>query len=71
MADPQDCPECYEHFATNPFLVEACASVGIKHGADTATMLRRYLAVYHQRGHRDETGGRGKISDGGGGGGEG
>lgn len=59
-ADPLDCPDCHQHCLDDPFLVSAAASVGISHGTDTNTTLRRYLAAFHRRGHRDETGGRGR-----------
>lgn len=65
--DLRDCPKCMDHYLSNPFLVGACASVGIEHGVSTETMLARYLSVFHRNGHRDQTGERGKIDQRGGG----
>jgi hypothetical protein len=61
VADLTDCPDCQAHATGNLSLSAACASVGIEHGASAGEMMRRYLAVFHRRGHRDETGGRGRA----------
>jgi hypothetical protein len=51
---PSTCARCLDHYFDTPFLAEACASVGIEHGRTTGDMLTRYLAQYHQRGHKEE-----------------
>ena len=51
--DPNECGDCLMHLQAKPFLAEACASVGIERGKDTGTMLREYLADFHERGHQE------------------
>jgi hypothetical protein len=46
-----DCLECLEYMA-QPFLREACASVGIEHGKSTDQMLKETVEHYHLGGHR-------------------
>jgi hypothetical protein len=46
-----DCPECMDHVDNHPYLVGACASVGIERGKSTAQMFREYIVNYHFGGH--------------------
>lgn len=48
-----DCPLCSIYLAEQPHLIAACASVGIEHGKSTDEMLVNYMALYHQKGHRE------------------
>lgn len=51
--DPNECGECMAHRLSTPGLAEACASVGIEHGRSTDAMLWDYLALFHERGHKE------------------
>jgi hypothetical protein len=51
--DPNECGGCLEHLARQPFLVEACASVGIEYGKSTGAMLLDYFTRFHERGHQE------------------
>jgi hypothetical protein len=51
--DPNECPECLMHIGRQPFLAEACASVGIERGKSTEAMLRDYLVQFHERKHEE------------------
>lgn len=46
----QECPLCQTE-ARTPFLVDACASIGVDYGLSTGQMLMVYLAGFHERGH--------------------
>jgi hypothetical protein len=41
------------HIGRQPFLVEACESVGIERGKSTEAMLWDYLAQFHERRHEE------------------
>lgn len=45
------CDRCFDYMRT-PFLVEACASVGIEHGKSTDQMMRETIEAFHASGHR-------------------
>jgi hypothetical protein len=49
---PDGCGECYLHFAEQPHLVGALASVGIEAGKSTWEMARDYMAAWHAYGHQ-------------------
>ena len=51
--DPHECTDCMVYLGAHPFLVEACASVGIERGRDTGSMLWDYLSDFHERGHQE------------------
>lgn len=51
--DPNECADCMMHIGRQPFLVEACASVGIEHGKSTEAMLWDYLVNFHERKHQE------------------
>lgn len=50
---PTKCGKCLEYYFSNPYLVEACASVGIEKGKTTEEMLVEYLAQYHNDRHKE------------------
>ena len=50
----KDCPECVEHAYNAPFLVEACASVGMSQGKTTNQMIGEYMSHYHFNGHPED-----------------
>jgi hypothetical protein len=45
-----DCDRCQREM-DHPFLVTACASVGIEKGKSTGQMMREYIDSFHIRGH--------------------
>lgn len=49
-----DCAECRTHCAATPDLAPALARVAVKLGETTRDTLRRYLGVYHRRGHPND-----------------
>lgn len=53
--DPADCGDCLIFGHSQPFLMEAVASVSIEHGKSAGQLLREYLTAYHDRGHREDT----------------
>lgn len=50
--NPNDCGACMAYTINTPHLAEAAASVGIEHGRTPGEMLWRFLADFHQTGHR-------------------
>lgn len=50
---PKHCQKCLAHFAANPFIVEAFASVGIEHGKSSGQMAQEFYATFHKNKHRD------------------
>lgn len=47
-----ECEKCQMFFLNRPFIVEACASVGMSNGKSTAEMLKIFMSAYHRKGHR-------------------
>lgn len=50
----KDCPECVEFLYSAPYLVEACASVGMSQGKTTSQMINEYMSHYHFTGHPED-----------------
>jgi hypothetical protein len=51
MELPYDCPKCFDHLLTEPFLSEALASVAMSRGISTAAMAQRYFGHFHASKH--------------------
>ena len=48
-----DCPDCFDHYTSEPYLPEALASVAISRSISTGEMTRRYFRQYHHDAHRN------------------
>jgi hypothetical protein len=49
-----DCDKCRAHADSEPFLLEAFASVGIEHGKSSGQMAEEYFVHFHRNGHKAE-----------------
>lgn len=53
VAEKVKCGKCLQYAYSQPFLLEACASVGIEHGKSSGQMIVDYLDYYHKSRHRE------------------